>query len=444
MEELVCLLQRFHITPTDVGNHMAKRPALSSHNALAAQEYLLCQATNIYLRRCIDIKKRLKRNRLEKIPIQEVKAPPRISSPLQRVMFRALRLHLIDNIGLGDQTLATWRKQCPPKAGFLDLPTEIRLRIYRLLWRKKRAFIHRWQCSGTPEKPGFAFARGFPAALLQVNRRINHEAKLVFYHENVLSFAVDVGIPSGMILDVCVPIQAVNALLALRGHFIHHVRKVEFYLSFNAALEKKELFHWETIGPAFPAIGTGTDKISRKTANDLLCLIEVLQFFKNWRTFTTCWEDCAFWQGFWRCEFETLPDLVVVVSRSGGGIPRREGIYARQEWMEFARKTRGRIIREILRPLAALDTHIVQDIQAKIGPYRLCDYPALHAEFEGYLEDVMRDADEAERLFGSNDDLVLGKRVDRSGDTLMRDTGVDNLEHDFLRRMVKRRRLRYG
>ena len=470
MEKLIRLLQGSHITLSDKVNQMAKSQislgpsTLPQDNALTAQrlllhnvrdliehsndrltlQILLWQATEIYMGRCIPILKRLKRDKAEQGHPEKVKNSPRIMSPLQRMLSKALRLHLVDDLGVEDQGLASWRKQCPPNPGFLDLPSEIRLNIYRRLWGKKRALIHRCQCPRSAEKPGFAFARGFPAALLQVNRRINSEAKLVFYQENLLSFAVDVGIPHGTILDVCVLIQAASALLPYRGHLIHHVRKVELYLSFNETLEKKESLHWETRRPLIPAIFTGSDSASKKTANDLSCLIEVFQLFQNWRTFTTCWEDCAFWQGYWCCDFDSPPDRIRVVSPSGDV----EGIFSRHEWIEFSRKTRQRIIREVLRPLAGLDTYIVQDIEAKIGKYRLCDYPALHEEFEGCLEGVMRDANEAEAercKFLPNNDVTLGKRVGRSADTVKRnpETEIGSPEHGALRRLIKRRRLRY-
>ena len=78
--------------------------------------------------------------------------------------------------------------QTKRKTGLLDLPMEVRLDIYRELRTPRHStFI---DCEST-QHPAPCCPFGFPPAVLLINKKINAEAKVVFYGENTLVTVID-------------------------------------------------------------------------------------------------------------------------------------------------------------------------------------------------------------------------------------------------------------
>ena len=73
--------------------------------------------------------------------------------------------------------------------GFLDLPVEIRLDIYRKL--RQPRFLDFIFDNESDDLPPDRWPFGFPSALLLVDKKINAEAKLVFYGENTYVIFID-------------------------------------------------------------------------------------------------------------------------------------------------------------------------------------------------------------------------------------------------------------
>ena len=73
--------------------------------------------------------------------------------------------------------------------GFLDLPMEVRLDIYREL--RQPRFLDFIFDDESGDLPPDRWPFGFPLALLLVNKKINAEAKLIFYGENTYVIFID-------------------------------------------------------------------------------------------------------------------------------------------------------------------------------------------------------------------------------------------------------------
>ena len=315
---------------------------------------------------------------------------------LQALMQSAVRLYLVDHLGVGDQWMAGWRKQAPQCNGFMDLPSEIRLLIYTFCAYPPRPIVRHpfpSDCSTPPTNPGLVYAYGFPVALLQLNRQINEEAKTVFHHRNKLIIAVNIELQYGSIQDLDHLIRGVQKLLPCRSHLFHNVRTVALHLRFNADRAKRGLFDWQFMAPRRPLIRACSDQLSSSTANDLENLTDVLRAFSHWQTLHVMWEDYGFYQAYWDEDIEpcTLPLKTWLHLWQQHGLLRCEG-WPHATMMYFLRKTRRRIMREILRPLRVLHTKV--SIRAKIGGHEMLHHPELHDEFVQCLTEVRSEAEE--------------------------------------------------
>ena len=73
--------------------------------------------------------------------------------------------------------------------GFLDLPMEVRLEIYRELLMPQCLACKDWTLSEKHSHESGIFH--FPTAVLLINKKINEEAKVIFYGNNIFCTAID-------------------------------------------------------------------------------------------------------------------------------------------------------------------------------------------------------------------------------------------------------------
>ena len=368
-----------------------------------AIEHMIALATGILLKQYMQQQRRkMIETRIRKVTREHrVRLARNAESQIQTFLLKALRigLHGVSLKPITDSSLRTWRRQCPRNVGLMDLPVELRLQIYRYLWKERqprRVVIPHPDggCAIRDSGTGLASAYAYENMLLEVNKQLCAEAATVFFGENELTIWLNVALWTGKIRKRHDLISEFQQMLSV-SHLFNHVRKITLKWRFNGHYENSGSFYWNENDPSIISLPCRSDQLSKQTSNDLQLLVNILSQLPNLRSVTTRWKDCGCWGALWKAEIEpaNTPEVAVHFSRRKNGVHTVEHTrVATQQWRSCIGKTRRRLIRDILGPMGGLGSHIYQDIGVKIGPHILAESSPLYAEFSDALADILVDA----------------------------------------------------